>query len=117
MKPVRDRYVFTQFHDRQWDCLGCGHGRDIQAHHLVSRGQGGDDVAKNLVPLCRQWPWGLSREAVPGVRGQDRQEPCVSGAGSRFLRSEPGDDARSYLYFKLGVFGAEAFVQKLEAPS
>lgn len=34
-------------------CRACGGlDRPIQFHHLVSRAQGGDDVADNILPLC-----------------------------------------------------------------
>ena len=33
------------------ECVICG-GIDISIHHILPRGQGGDDVWENLVPLC-----------------------------------------------------------------
>jgi hypothetical protein len=33
-------------------CAHCGM-RPIERHHVVPRGQGGDDVAEDLCPLCR----------------------------------------------------------------
>lgn len=116
-KPIRDRYVFTVFHDLgPYDCVSCGHGRGgiIEAHHLVSRGQGGDDVLGNLVPLCRgcHAAYHGNPYTAFGVRIDAAH---VRQALAAYVRSEAGDHARDYLYRKLGVFGAEAFVQRLEA--
>lgn len=35
-------------------CLACGkwYRNKIEAHHIVSRGAGGDDSEANVVPLC-----------------------------------------------------------------
>jgi 5-methylcytosine-specific restriction endonuclease McrA len=33
-------------------CRCCGDRDLIQMHHVVSRAQGGDDVADNIVPVC-----------------------------------------------------------------
>lgn len=45
-------------------CRSCG-GRGEEFHHLVPRGQRGDDVAPNLVPLCRACHRSLT-EHLPG---------------------------------------------------
>lgn len=37
---------------KQQPCIVCG-SQESDPHHLVSRGAGGDDVAWNLMPLCR----------------------------------------------------------------
>lgn len=37
-------------HERCWICSG----RWSDLHHILSRGQGGDDVVANLAPLCRE---------------------------------------------------------------
>lgn len=37
-------------------CRVCGaRTLAVDAHHVVPRSQGGDDVAENLVPLCAPW--------------------------------------------------------------
>lgn len=34
-------------------CIACGiTGEMVHAHHVKSKGSGGDDVAENLIPLC-----------------------------------------------------------------
>jgi hypothetical protein len=38
---------------RTLPCLGCGH-TPCDAHHVTSRGSGGDDIATNVMPLCRE---------------------------------------------------------------
>jgi 5-methylcytosine-specific restriction endonuclease McrA len=37
---------------RKLNCIGCGR-RGAEAHHVTTRGSGGDDVPDNLMPLCR----------------------------------------------------------------
>lgn len=34
-------------------CLACGRS-PVDAHHITTRGAGGDDVVENLLNLCRQ---------------------------------------------------------------
>lgn len=36
----------------QVPCLHCG-CLGVDAHHVIPRGRGGDDVISNLMPLCR----------------------------------------------------------------
>jgi hypothetical protein len=35
-------------------CIACGAHPPSDAHHIKSRGSGGDDRAENLIPLCRK---------------------------------------------------------------
>ena len=35
-----------------WRCQICGCGRDLQVHHVVSRGRLGNDCEENLITLC-----------------------------------------------------------------
>jgi hypothetical protein len=46
----------------------------VDAHHVTSVGAGGDDVADNVMPLCRQhhaavhqYGWSKSCKKYPGV--------------------------------------------------
>lgn len=48
---VRDRDLMDSFHEK--GCVACGK-RGSDPAHVRSRGSGGDDVADNLVPLCRE---------------------------------------------------------------
>ena len=113
-KRIRDKGVFSTFHARGHDCLSCGHGRFIQAHHVLGRGQGGDDVLANLVPLCNQCHGALHGHPYRAY-GVRIDAAWVRRALARHVRSEPGTDTRFYLRAKLGEFPAEAFVQRMEA--
>ena len=114
-RRVRDREVLRRFHRLGRECGSCGHGVGVEAHHIVSRAQGGDDVLANLFPLCAGCHGAIHGQPYTayGVRVDARH---VRHAIAAFIRSEAGDDARNYLYRKLEppVFGAEAFVQRLE---
>ena len=47
-------------------CRICGAAyRWSELHHLVARAQGGDDVAENMVPLCRGCHDGITRRSAP----------------------------------------------------
>jgi 5-methylcytosine-specific restriction endonuclease McrA len=35
-----------------WRCQDCGTARELQVHHIRSRGQLGDDAEENLITLC-----------------------------------------------------------------
>lgn len=104
-KRVRDKDVFREFHEAKPRCVCCGEGFRVQAHHLLSRAQGGDDVAANLVALC----W-LCHGALHG-----QNDRAVTRALARYLRSADGLEARWYLTGKLGVEGSLAFQDRLEA--
>lgn len=110
LKPaprIKDKAVFELFHSIRWSCLACSWDRPVEAHHLLSRGQGGDDVMNNLVPLCAS----CHRAYHNGNQNPRRML-------ARFLRSDAGLDHVEYLHGKLdkvnGAFAVEAFVQRLE---
>jgi cytochrome c553 len=103
-KRIRDKAVYEDFHAIWRACLACTWERTVEAHHMLSRAQGGDDVLSNLLPLCRS----CHRAYHNGNR-----HPRLAVA--KFLRSEAGEDHRDYLNLKRGPFGAEHFAQKLEA--
>lgn len=98
---IRDIGVFKQFHARDWGCISCPTYRGIQAHHVVSRSQGGDDVLENLVPLCLSChaayhgspyrAWGVVIDANH-----------VESSIAQFLLSEPGSEHLRYVRGKLG---------------
>ena len=114
-RRVRDREVLRRFHDQGRECGSCGHGMGVEAHHILSRAQGGDDVLENLFPLCAGCHRALHGNPYTAY-GVPIDGAYVRHAIARFIRTEPGDDTRNYLYRKLQppVFGAEAFVQRLE---
>ncbi len=37
---------------RYRECELCGRRRSLSCHHFVARGDGGDDIAENLLALC-----------------------------------------------------------------
>lgn len=53
-KRIRDSVLVRNFSIRAGSCAVCGKGRDadLQAHHVLLRSRGGDDVTGNLVALC-----------------------------------------------------------------
>ena len=36
----------------QWHCQSCGSMFRLEVHHMISRGQLGDDMEKNLITVC-----------------------------------------------------------------
>lgn len=53
MRPVRDPDAKRKALLREpWCVIECGR-RTVDPHHVVFKSQGGDDVAANLVGLCR----------------------------------------------------------------
>ncbi len=36
----------------RWRCQSCGSVEGLEVHHIISRGQLGDDVEDNLITLC-----------------------------------------------------------------
>ncbi len=110
-KPIRDRRVFVLFHDQDWSCVCCGRERQIVAHHIVGRGQGGDDVMANLAPLCD--PCHSAYHGNPyKLKGMYVNERKVRRSVAVFVRGDKA--AQQYLVGKLTEFGAEAYVQRLE---
>ncbi len=37
---------------RELPCIACGLTGNVHAHHVTSKGAGGDDVWTNVMPLC-----------------------------------------------------------------
>jgi 5-methylcytosine-specific restriction endonuclease McrA len=44
-----------------WRCQLCGASKDLQVHHLKSRGNLGDDTMRNLITLCAKCHEALHR--------------------------------------------------------
>ncbi len=72
--------------EKKGPCRVCG-GFGIEFHHLVAKSLNGDDIAKNMVPLCRPCH-GL-------VEARDK-------AACRALRLSLTDDEYAYCVTKLG---------------
>ena len=49
-------------------CRVCCNYRALELHHLVARAQGGDDVADNLVGLCRTCHVSVTQRYAPNLR-------------------------------------------------
>ncbi len=56
-------------------CMACGKNPGGEAHHVTTRGAGGDDVAENLMPLCHEHHMAVHKmgyraamEKWPGIR-------------------------------------------------
>jgi hypothetical protein len=114
LKRVTDPTVFETFHSREPSCVCCG-WRFADAHHILKRSQGGDDVLSNLIGLCTLCHRALhDRVTVIGDFGRKVTPAVVDSAIAGYIRSEAGSDCRTYLRGKLGDFAAEAFVQNLE---
>jgi len=52
-----DRCSYETLHKRVlqrdgWRCQSCGSLRNLQVHHMQSRGLHGDDTEENLITLC-----------------------------------------------------------------
>ncbi|MGZ3742748.1 MAG: HNH endonuclease signature motif containing protein [Pseudobdellovibrionaceae bacterium] len=48
---------------RKLQCIACGNPRDVEAHHIKTKGSGGGDDPWNVIPLCSdchtqaEWAW------------------------------------------------------------
>lgn len=117
LKPtprVRDRYVYVLFHDRNDRCLHCRSSRDVEAAHLL-RGVLREDVLAGLIPLCHRCHEAFDKN-LSYLDGFGKVTPSdVKRTVAWFLRDESGADQAAYLIRRLGAFGAEHYVQKLEA--
>ena len=51
-----------------WECRICRNYMARELHHLVSRSLGGDDLADNLVGLCRECHGSVTARYAPNLR-------------------------------------------------
>jgi len=49
-KRIVDKKLLENF--RTYPCIVCGVMSMVCAHHLKTKGSGGNDVTENLIPLC-----------------------------------------------------------------
>lgn len=73
-------------------CRLCGYAAELSRHHLVPKGQQGDDVDDNIVPLCGSGTTGCHGDV----------EHWTSGARSK-LRGRLTPAELSYIERKKGV--------------
>jgi len=53
LKPEAYRQLSREVLARDgWRCQDCGTAKNLQVHHLRSRGRLGDDAEENLITLC-----------------------------------------------------------------
>lgn len=118
-KPAQrivDPKVYPKFY-ALWDsCLACGSPR-ITAAHLYGKGQGGDDVLANLIPLCGSGSSGChgaydNGHSYLGDFGRLVTPVAVRSMIGAWLQSEAGEAARWYLTSKLGAEASRAWVER-----
>lgn len=78
IKRIEDSELLDTFRDQK--CIGCGRWGCDPAH-IKSRGSGGDDVADNLISLCRechseqhQMGWNRFSERRPAIHFELRRK-------------------------------------------
>ncbi|HSE45683.1 MAG TPA: HNH endonuclease signature motif containing protein [Gemmatimonadales bacterium] len=89
---IKDPELLRQAHWAFDECVLCG-GIDISIHHILPRGQGGDDVWENLAPLCGDGTTGCHG-------GIEHGTDATCYAFGRYLLSQRPDTLR-YLRRKL----------------
>lgn len=99
---IKDPELLRQAHWAYDECVICG-SINISIHHVLRRGQGGDDVWENLVALCGDGTSGCHG----GVEGS---VDAVCHALGRYIVCERHDTV-AYLARKLG--GREAAAEWL----
>jgi len=52
-KRIKDPDLLRRLHLRMRECLACGGTYGLTLHHVVLRGQGGDDSEENIIVLCQ----------------------------------------------------------------
>lgn len=67
----------------------------IELHHLVSRAQGGDDTADNLIPLCRLDHRRVEANLAPALR---RVAETLTDAEYAYVIGKLGDGALTRLF-------------------
>jgi len=100
VKRIKDSRLVTQFALRMGSCAVCGRGRqaDLQAHHVLYRSRGGDDVVANLVALCL--------EDHAAVHDGHRPTRHLLGQHIAILR----EDVLEYLSEKMGPVQAREYL-------
>ena len=115
LKPQRrivDQAALRKFRELRQRCLFCSQASAVDAHHVLPKARGGDDLFENLVPLCRRCHSAV--HGSPYTRGTQNGRQRVTGPIVRrrigqWLRSDDGLEARSYLAGKLGTDRAKNY--------
>lgn len=119
-KPSRakNQMVYAEFHNQHHVCLHCGAPFPTAAHLL--RGVSREDVLEALVPLCGGGSSGCHGAFDSGHSHQsthtfERVTPAdVKRSVAAHIRSEQGEKQAAYLISRLGAFGAEQYVLRME---
>lgn len=101
---IRDPELMRRLHYEYEECVICGDIR-FSLHHVLKRGQGGDDVRENLVPLC-----GDGTNGCHGAVESNRDFACR--ALGLYIQSER-PDILVYLERKLEGGAAEWLKRRL----
>lgn len=88
----------------KWRWCGCCLEPVGSGHHVYPRGQGGDDVLANIVPLC-----GSGTTGCHGLVENGDATTCAK-LGAHILAER--HDVIEYLRFKLGRWAAEAWMEE-----
>jgi hypothetical protein len=101
VRRIRDPQAIRRAHLREPWCLLCGRPAR-SAHHVLAKGQQGDDVAANLFMLCG--------DGTTGCHGRiEARDPHTRGLLGQALSRE----TRRYLAMKLGGEDrAEAWIDR-----
>ncbi len=93
-KRVKDSRAGKAKVEREGRCRVCGTRRGLNRAHLVAKGQRGDDVAANIVPLCGSGTAGCHGALTDHRRGWE----TVAG----ILRARLRPDELAYVLEKKG---------------
>lgn len=111
---IKSPQTIQSFRQLGQRCLYCAQPRAVDAHHVLPKSRGGDDLMDNLVPLCRRChgavhgsPYLIELEPGKNLRVEASHVRRVIG---RWLASDDGMEARGYLVAKLGPTAAKAFM-------
>jgi hypothetical protein len=114
-KRIRDSKALRDFHAANPRCILCGSSQ-VEAHHILSRAQGGDDVRQNLIALCHADHMALHGQPYREEYGGKRITPeIVRRRIGTWILSEEGIESAWYLTARLGTRGSVAFVESLGA--
>ena len=93
-------------------CLVCGQKNAVDAHHVLRRSKGGDDLFENLVPLCRRCHGAYHGNQYINDWGIIVNAGVVRFKTARWLETDDGRETRAYLVGKLGKAAADVYLKR-----